>query len=143
MIVYLRFEIRFLNNVAILVAVVVVIVIKMSNSNEKPRTLSLSTAFHDCKIEQKECMDNCTILYHLLSKDLHKFAILNQVFGACNVIKLIQVSCNNSCQISSINLVLKFLHSIFVQFVANIDCIYKQNSPFYNTNAHYNVPGSV
>ena len=141
MIIYVRFETRFLNNVAILVAVVVVI--KMNNTNQKPRILSSSAAFHDCKIEQKECMDNCTILYGFASNDLHKFAILNQVFGACNVIKLIQVSCNNSWQISSINLVLKLLHSIFVQFVANIDCIYKQNSPFYNTNAHYNVPGSV
>ena len=141
MIIYVRFETRFLNNIAILVAVVVVI--KMNNTNQKPCILSSSAAFHDCKIEQKECMDNCTILYCFLCNDLHKFAILNQVFGACNVIKLIQVSCNNSWQISSINLVLKFLHSILVQFIANIDCIYKHNSPFYNTNAHYNVPGSV
>jgi hypothetical protein len=67
----------------------------MRNAEEKPRAQSPSTAFHDrCEMEQKECLDNCTILYRLASNDLHKFSILHQVFGACNVIKLIQVSCN-------------------------------------------------
>jgi ATP-dependent protease Clp ATPase subunit len=62
----------------------------MGNTEEKPRILSPSAAFHDCKMEQKECKDNCTILYRIASHDLHKFAILQEVFGACNVIKLIQ-----------------------------------------------------
>eukprot|EP00253_Pinus_taeda_P032872 PITA_32872 len=49
------------------------------------------SAFHDhCKMEQKECLDNCAILYSFVSNDLHKFSILHQVFGACNVVKLIQ-----------------------------------------------------
>lgn len=30
------------------------------------------------------------MLYRLASNDLHKFSILHQIFGACNVIKLIQ-----------------------------------------------------
>nr|ABK26854.1 unknown [Picea sitchensis] len=41
-------------------------------------------------MEGKQCLDNCTILYRLASNDLHKFSILQKVFGACNVIKLIQ-----------------------------------------------------
>lgn len=63
----------------------------MSNAKEKPRTQSSSAAFHDnCKMEQKDCLENCTILYRFASNDLHKFSILHQVFGACNVIKLVQ-----------------------------------------------------
>lgn len=62
-----------------------------NNTKEKPRIQSPSPAFHDCKMEKKEsCLDNCKILYRFASNDLHKFAILHQVFGACNVIKLIQ-----------------------------------------------------
>eukprot|EP00253_Pinus_taeda_P025489 PITA_25489 len=63
----------------------------MSNGKEQPLTQSVPAAFHDhCNMEKKECWDNCTILYHLASNDLHKFSVLHQVFGACNVIKLIQ-----------------------------------------------------
>jgi hypothetical protein len=63
----------------------------MSNAKEKPLAQSPSVDFHDvCDMEKKECLNNCTILYRFASNDLRKFAILHQVFGACNVIKLIQ-----------------------------------------------------
>eukprot|EP00253_Pinus_taeda_P028874 PITA_28874 len=63
----------------------------MDNGQEKPLTQSPSADFHDvCKIEKKECLDNCTMLYRFVSEDLHKFSILHQVFGACNVIKMIE-----------------------------------------------------
>jgi hypothetical protein len=66
---------------------------KQKECSEKP---SIGADADDSKLEkQNECLENCTLLYQFASNDLHKFAILQQVFGACNVVKLVQVSCSN------------------------------------------------
>jgi len=75
----------------ICVEIFVAVMQMMNNATEQPRPQSPSVDFHDvCKMEQKECLANSTMLYRFLSNDLQKFAILHEVFGACNVIKLIQ-----------------------------------------------------
>lgn len=62
---------------------------KQKECSEKP--LTGSGLDDDSKVQkQKECLENCTLLYQFASNDLHKFAILQQVFGACNVVRLVQ-----------------------------------------------------
>jgi hypothetical protein len=60
-----------------------------SSSPRPPAALSPCAA---CKILRRRCVDRCVLAPYFPPTEPHKFATAHRVFGASNIIKLLQVS---------------------------------------------------
>lgn len=60
-----------------------------SSSPRPPPALSPCAA---CKILRRRCVDRCVLAPYFPPTEPHKFATAHRVFGASNIIKLLQVS---------------------------------------------------